>query len=74
MSFFLTLLKLNLLLLILGYSLSDLNRYSKESDFKSDVSTNSTKRAYQNIIYITDLEIIGIEPITSCLQSIHSTN
>ena len=29
-----------------NYSLSDLNRYSEiESDFKSDVSTNSTKRA-----------------------------
>ena len=30
----------------LFYSLPDLNRYSKyvESDFKSDVSTNSTKR------------------------------
>ena len=36
------------------YSLPDLNRYSKnvESDFKSDVSTNFTKRVFVKKVYI----------------------
>ena len=38
-----------------------MNRYSiKEPDFKSDVSTNSTKRALQNLYYIPQFDLLTL--------------
>jgi hypothetical protein len=50
-----------LVLRLFFYSLSDLNRYSfKESDFKSDVYTNSTKRALNISFFIPQFDFITI--------------
>ena len=55
--------------MITRYSLSDLNRYSKkESDFKSDVSTNFTKRALN--FFMAQLDFLIIAPVFCSLSII----